>query len=215
MKTFVVLRWSVYRAAVAVLPAPVMLTVLVGTIFFKPKPIGWFRSSESFPLTVTIVYPLFMNHIITGDERNVKNLETKVYVSWGMSFNDGQISSQKVNLKHTLLSAGNATYAIRQSSERRIWSGTLPHGELSAIYLSEVNHKHLFLYLFRRNVKRVWPQSPAGNVTLANRQQSERRIWSGTLPQGELSAATWRGKAPCTLGGGARGFPLGYNSEAI
>ncbi|MFQ7029113.1 MAG: hypothetical protein ACLRRE_08280 [[Eubacterium] siraeum] len=40
-----------------------------------------------------------MNHIITGDERNVKNLETQVYVSWGMSFNDGQISSQKVNLK--------------------------------------------------------------------------------------------------------------------
>ncbi len=135
MKTFVVLRRSVYRAAFAVLPAPVMLTVLVGTIFFKPKPIGWFRSSESFPLTVTIVYPLFMNHIITGDERNVKNLEMKVYVSWGMSFNDGQISSQKVNQQHTLLSAGNVTYAIRQQSERRIWSGTLPHGELSAIYL--------------------------------------------------------------------------------
>lgn len=120
MKTFVVLRRSVYRAAVAVLPAPVMLTVLVGTIFFKPKPIGRFRSSESFPLTVTIVYPLFMNHIITGDERNVKNLETQVYVSWGMSFKDGQISSPKVNLKHTLLSADNATYAIRQPSERRI-----------------------------------------------------------------------------------------------
>ena len=50
-----------------------------------------------------IVYPLFMNHIITGDERNVKNLETKVYmvyVSWGIFFNDGQISSQKVNLKY-------------------------------------------------------------------------------------------------------------------
>jgi hypothetical protein len=61
-----------------------------------------------------------MNHIITGDERNVKNLEMKVYVPWGMSFNDGQISSQKVNLKHTLLSADNATYAIRQPSERRI-----------------------------------------------------------------------------------------------
>ena len=63
---------------------------------------------------MTIVYPLFMNHIITGDERNVKNLETKVYmvyVSWGMSFNDGQISSQKVNLKHTLLSAGNGSQA--------------------------------------------------------------------------------------------------------
>ena len=161
MKTFVVLRRSVYyRAAVAVLPAPVMLTVLVGTIFFKPKPIGWFRSSESFPLTVTIVYPLFMNHIITGDERNVKNLETQVYVSWGMSFNDGQISSQKVNLKHILLSADNATYAIRQPSERRIWSGTLPQGELSAAHC-----RH--------------------------------------------------GKAPCTLGGGTRGFPLGYNSEAI
>lgn len=40
MKTFVVLRRSVYRAAFTVLPAPVMLTVLVGTIFFKPKPIG-------------------------------------------------------------------------------------------------------------------------------------------------------------------------------
>lgn len=64
--------------------------------------------------------PPFMNHIITGDERNVKNLETQVYVSWGMSFKDGQISSQKVNLKHTLLSADNATYAIRQPSERRI-----------------------------------------------------------------------------------------------
>ena len=95
MKTFVVLRRSVYRAAVAVLPAPVMLTVLVGTIFFKPKPIGWFRSSDSFPLTVPIVYLLFMNRIITGDERNVKNLETQVYVSWGMSFKDGLISLQK------------------------------------------------------------------------------------------------------------------------
>ena len=158
MKTFVVLMRSVYRSAVAVLTAPVMLTVLVGTIFFKPKPIGWFRSSDSFPLTVLIVYPLFMNHIITGDERNVKNLETQVYVSWGMSFKDGQISSQKVNLKPTLLSAGNATYAIRQQSERRIWSGTLLQGELSTIYLSDVNHKHLLLFLFRRNVKRVWPQ---------------------------------------------------------
>jgi hypothetical protein len=48
-----------------------------------------------------------MNHIITGDERNVKNLETQVYVSWGLSFKDGQISSPKVNLKHTLLSADN------------------------------------------------------------------------------------------------------------
>ena len=70
-----------------------------------------------------------MNHIITGDERNVKNLETKVYmvyVSWGMSFNDGQISSQKVNLKHTLLSADNVTYANRKHIERRIVSGNLP-----------------------------------------------------------------------------------------
>ena len=74
---------------------------------------------------MTIVYPLFMNHIITGDERNVKNLETQVYVSWGMSFNDGQISSQKVNLKHTLLSAGNATYANHKHIERRIVSGNL------------------------------------------------------------------------------------------
>ena len=120
MKTFVVLRRSVYRTAFAVLPAPVMLTVLVGTIFFKPKPIGRFRSSESFPLTVTIVYSLFMNHIITGDERNVKNLEMKVYVSWGMSFNDGQISSQKANLQYTLLSADNGGYTKHIQSERRI-----------------------------------------------------------------------------------------------
>ena len=163
MKTFVVLRRSVYyRAAVAVLPAPVMLTVLVGTIFFKPKPIGWFRASESFPLTVTIVYPLFMNHIITGDERNVKNLETQVYVSWGMSFNDGQISSQKVNLKQTLLSADNGGYIRNKQSERRIWSGTLPLAKgqnltllyKSTIYLSDVNHKRLFLFLLRRNAKR-------------------------------------------------------------
>ena len=173
MKTFVVLRRSMYGAAVAVLPAPVMLTVLVGTIFFKPKPIGWFRSSESFPLTVTIVYPLFMNHIITGDERNVKNLETKVYVSWGMSFKDGQISSQKANLQYTLLSADNGGYTKHIQSERRIWSGTLP---------------------------------PAVHRCYAKHIQSERRIWSGTLPHG---------KAPCTLGGGTRGFPLGYNSEAI
>lgn len=76
-----------------------------------------------------------------------------------MSFKDGQISSQKVNLQYTLLSAGNGGYAIRQPSERRIVSGDPPHGE--------------------------------------------------------LSAATRRGKAPCTLGGGTRGFPLGYNSEAI
>lgn len=78
---------------------------------------------------MTIVYPIFMNHIITGDERNVKNLEMKVYmvyVSWGMSFNDGQILSQKVNLKHTLLSAGNGSQAIRQQSERRIVSGDSP-----------------------------------------------------------------------------------------
>lgn len=123
MKTFVVLGRSVYRAAVAVLPAPVMLTVLVGTIFFKPKPIGRFRSSDSFPLTVPIVYPLFMNRIITGDERNVKNLETKVYmvyVSWGMSFKDGQISSQKANLQYTLLSAGNGGYTRHIQSERQI-----------------------------------------------------------------------------------------------
>ena len=69
---------------------------------------------------MTIVYPFFMNHIITGDERNVKNLETQVYVSWGMSFNDGQISSQKVNLKHTLLSAGNGGYANHKHIERQI-----------------------------------------------------------------------------------------------
>lgn len=67
-----------------------------------------------------------------------------------MSFNDGQISSQKVNPQYTLLSAGNGGYAIRQPSERRIVSGD-----------------------------------------------------------------SRRGKGPCTLGGGTRGFPLGYNSEAI
>ena len=72
---------------------------------------------------MTIVYSLFMNHIITGDERNVKNLETKVYmvyVSWGMFFNDRQISSQKVNLKHTLLSDGNGGYANHKHIERQI-----------------------------------------------------------------------------------------------
>lgn len=64
-----------------------------------------------------------MNRIITGDERNVKNLETKVYmvyVSWGMSFNDGQISSQKANLQYTLLSDGNGGYTKHKQSERRI-----------------------------------------------------------------------------------------------
>ncbi len=64
-----------------------------------------------------------MNHIITGDERNVKNLETKVYmvyISWGIFFNDRQISSQKVNLKHTLLSADNGGYTKHIQSERRI-----------------------------------------------------------------------------------------------
>ena len=169
MKTFVVLRRSVYRAAVAVLPAPVMLTVLVGTIFFKPKPIGWFRSSDSFPLTVPIVYPLFMNRIITGDERNVKNLETKVYmvyVLWGMSFNDGQIPSQKVNPQYTLLSAGNVTYAIRQPSERRIWSWSHPP---LAVHRCYANLKHI-----------------------------ERRIWSGTLPHGKFEAAHCR-TANCQL----------------
>ncbi len=190
MKTFVVLGRSVYRAAFAVLPAPVMLTVLVGTIFFKPKPIGWFRSSESFPLTVTIVYPLFMNHIITGDERNVKNLETKVYVSWGMSFKDEQISSQKANLRYTLLSADNATYAIRQPSERRIWSGTLPLAKWqnlmllykSTIYLSDVNHKRLFLFLLRRNVKRVCRKALAVHRCYTNHKHTERRIVSGDSP---------------------------------
>lgn len=228
MKTFVVLRRSVYRAAFAVLPAPVMLTVLVGTIFFKPKPIGWFRSSDSFPLTVTIVYPLFMNHIITGDERNVKNLEMKVYmvyVSWGIFFNDGQISSQKVNLKHTLLSAGNGSQATCRQSERRIWSGTLPPAKgqnltfqnKSTIYLSDVNHKHLFLFLFRRNVKRVCRKALAVHRCYANHKHTERRIVSGDPPHGEFEVAHCRrhGKAPCTLGGGTRGFPLGYNSEAI
>lgn len=86
-----------------------------------------------------------MNHIITGDERNVKNFETKVYVSWGMSFNNGQISSQKVNLKHTLLSAGNVTYAIRQQSERRIVSGDSPHGEFTVAFSHLV---HVFAVVF-------------------------------------------------------------------
>jgi hypothetical protein len=61
-----------------------------------------------------------MNHIITGDERNVKNLETQVYVSWVMSYKDGQISSQKANQQHTLLSADNGGYTRHKQSERRI-----------------------------------------------------------------------------------------------
>lgn len=38
-----------------------------------------------------------------------------------------------------------------------------------------------------------------------------------SIQKGEFEAAhcRCRGKAPCTLGGGTRGFPLGYNSEAI
>ena len=99
-----------------------------------------------------------------------------------MSFKDGQISSQKVNLKHTLLSAGNGGYAIRQPSERRIVSGDPPHGEFEAAHC----------------------RPPYIVVTLIT-----------NIQKGELSAATRRGKAPCTLGGGTRGFPLGYNSEAI
>ena len=77
-----------------------------------------------------IVYPLFMNRIITGDERNVKNLETKVYmvyVSWGMSFNDGQIPSQKANPQYTLLSAGNATYAIANNQNGEFEAGHTRH----------------------------------------------------------------------------------------
>lgn len=37
------------------------------------------------------------------------------------------------------------------------------------------------------------------------------------IQKGEFEAAHCRrhGKAPCTLGGGTWGFPLGYNSEAI
>lgn len=186
MKTFVVLRRSVYRTAFAVLPAPVMLTVLVGTIFFKPKPIGWFRSSESFPLTVTIVYPLFMNHIITGDERNVKNLETKVYmvyVSWGMSFNDGQISSQKVNLNiHCYPTVTEVTLITN-----------IQKGKLSTIYLSDVNHKHLLLFLFRRNVKRVCRKALAVQRCYANLKHTERRIWSGSHPPPRKSPLYLRG----------------------
>ena len=37
-----------------------------------------------------------------------------------MAINDGQIASQKVNLKHTLLSAGNGGYANHKHIERRI-----------------------------------------------------------------------------------------------
>lgn len=84
---------------------------------------------------MTIVYPLFMNHIITGDERNVKNLEMKVYVSWGMSFNDGQISSQKVNLQHTLLSAGNE---VKQRADNQ-------NGEFEAAHCRPPRKSPLYL----------------------------------------------------------------------
>ena len=147
-----------------------------------------------------------MNHIITGDERNVKNLEMKVYVPWGMSFNDGQISSQKVNLKHTLLSADNATYAIRQPSERRIVSGDSPPAKgqnkrfrINQLYLSDVNHKHLFLFLFRRNVKRVCRKALAVHRCYANHKHIERRIVSGNLP--------W--KSPLYLRGWYKGLSFG------
>ena len=51
-----------------------------------------------------------------------------------MSFKDGQISSQKVNLQYTLLSAGNGGYANHKHTERRIVSGDPPHGEFEAAH---------------------------------------------------------------------------------
>ena len=56
------------------------------------------------------------------------------------------------------------------------------NGELSNIYLSDVNHKHLFLFLFRRNVKRVCRKALAVHRCYTNHKHTERRIWSGTLP---------------------------------
>ncbi len=110
-----------------------------------------------------------------------------------MFFNDGQISSQKVNPQYTLLSAGNGGYAIRQPSERRIVSGDPPHGELSTIYLSDVNHKHLFLFLFRRNVKRVCRKALAVHRCYANHKHTERRIVSGDSPPPRKSPLYLRG----------------------
>ena len=51
-----------------------------------------------------------------------------------MSFKDGQISSQKVNLQYTLLSAGNGSQATCRQAERRIVSGDPPHGEFEAAH---------------------------------------------------------------------------------
>lgn len=101
-----------------------------------------------------------------------------------------------------------AAHCRKANCQRRLAARRQPKGRIkrSTIYLSDINHKHLFLFLFRRNVKRVCRKALAVHRCYANHKHTERRIVSGTLPHG---------KAPCTLGGGTRGFPLGYNSEAI
>ena len=63
-----------------------------------------------------------------------------------MSFKDGQISSQKVNLQLTLPPAGNGGQATCRQSERRIVSGDPPHGEFEAAHCRTANYQ-LYIYL--------------------------------------------------------------------
>lgn len=94
-----------------------------------------------------------------------------------------------------------AAHCRKANCQRRLAARRQPKGRIkrSTIYLSDINHKHLFLFLFRRNVKRVCRKALAVHRCYANHKHTERRIVSGDL--------TW--KSPLYLRGWYKGLSFG------
>lgn len=169
-----------------------------------------------------------MNHIITGDERNVKNLETKVYmvyISWGMFFKDGLISLQKqirsihcyppvTEVKQRADNQNGefeATHCRKANLKRHI-AARLPKGRIKRF---RINQLYIYLTLITSTFSCFCSEETSKGCAVRHSPYIVVTLISN-IQKGEFEATRRRhGKAPCTLGGGTRGFPLGYNSEAI
>lgn len=106
-----------------------------------------------------------------------------------------------------------AAHCRKANCQRRLAARRPPKGRIKRCCINQ-----LYVYLTLITSTFSYFCSEETSKRCAVRHSPYIVVTQSTYNQkGEFEAAHCRrhGKAPCTLGGGTRGFPLGYNSEAI
>ena len=102
----------------------------------------------------------------------------------------------------------------RKANLKRHTAARLPKGRIERF---RINQPYIYLTLITSTFSCFCSEETSKGCAVRHSPYTVVTLITN-IQKGEFEAGHTRrphGKAPCTLGGGTRGFPLGYNSEAI